>query len=902
MQTSLARRRRHRRNGGRRGSGGAASKVAIALPLFLFGTFVLLAIVGATAAVTAYGYYSQGLEDPRKLLETLDFAEETKVYDRTGKIELARFGQVKRDYVEYEQIPPWLIDATTSIEDKTFWENAGFDPIGIVSAAIDTARGNERGASTITQQLVRARLLPPSAFEGGRYERKIKEIIQSINLTQEYPGIDGKKAIITAYLNQNFYGNRSYGIKAAAKGYFGIDDLSKLTLAQAAILAAIPQSPTSYDLIKNAEEQCSVKIAEGADCPAGKTQLVVPDDSAIVARRDLILTRMQALLPLPLTKSTFTAADFDAARAEPVVLKPPVSANWLAPHFVWQVRHQLGAILCGEDQADTCEAVDTGGYTVITTLDWQLQKKAEKWVKAAAIAPVRGNTAGYLRSINVSYASWIRNLKGRGIYNAALGAVDYRTGQIMAYVGSGSYYEKPHGKKFQPQFDALGDGWRQAGSAFKPINYLTGMEDGTITASTLFMDVVTNFGGGWAPGDADLHERGPLRMRQAIQMSLNIPAIKAALISGPDHVWEFAKKMGIVWQSSKNPAGGSIGIGTVELHYIDLISAYGAIANGGVLMPRTAILKVEDSNNKQRWPTPGKKLVGQQVISPQNAWIMEDILQSNTDPRSNPWWAKRALYSGGRRRPAALKTGTTNGEIDLAAMGFVAPPKDRSDPGLVVGAWMGNSDNSAPPFGTVALETSASLWQAFFQDAMRGQPIAQFPPKPKGVSAVSVDANSGLLPGPFTHRTVKEYFASGTAPKKVDNTKVGVAIDKATGKLWQDGCLGPKVTKGFLDFSNVDAGWPQWQKYDRGWAKRAARGVGVRGGPKGTPTAYFGFGGFFPFGATWGAPFPPSKMCPIGGPQPTPGPTESPLPSGTLPAAPEPTKKPRYRRTFVLTD
>jgi membrane peptidoglycan carboxypeptidase len=902
MQTSLARRRRHRRNGGRRGSGGAASKVAIALPLFLFGTFVLLAIVGATAAVSAYGYYSQGLEDPKKLLETLDFAEETKVYDRTGKIELARFGQVKRDYVEYDQIPPWLIDATTSIEDKTFWENAGFDPVGIVSAAIDTARGNARGASTITQQLVRARLLPPSAFEGGQYERKIKEIIQSINLTQEYPGIDGKKAIITAYLNQNFYGNRSYGIKAAAKGYFGIDDLSKLTLAQAAILAAIPQSPTSYDLMKNAEEQCSVKVAGGADCPAGKTQLVVPDDSPIVARRDLILTRMQALLPLPLTKSTFTAADFDAARKEPVILKPPVSANWLAPHFVWQVRHQLGSILCGEDQADTCEAVDTGGYTVITTLDWNLQKKAEKWVKAAAIAPTRRDTAGYLRSINVSNAQWIRNLKGRGIYNAALGAVDYRTGQIMAYVGSGSYYEKPHGKKFQPQFDVLGDGWRQAGSAFKPINYLTGMEDGTINAATLFMDVVTNFGGGWAPGDADLHERGPLRMRQAIQMSLNIPAIKAALISGPDHVWEFAKKMGIVWQSSKNPAGGSIGIGTVELHYIDLISAYGAIANGGVLMPRTAILKVEDSNNNQVWPAPGKKSVGQQVISPQNAWIMQDILQSNTDPRSNPWWAKRALYSGGRRRPAALKTGTTNGEIDLAAMGFVAPPKDRNDPGLVVGAWMGNSDNSAPPFGTVALETSASLWQAFFQDAMRGQPIAQFPPKPKGVSAISVDANSGLLPGPFTHRTVKEYFASGNAPKKVDNTKVGVAIDKATGKLWQDGCLGPKVTKGFLDFSNVDVGWPQWQKYDRGWAKRAARGVGVRGGPKGTPTAYFGFGGFFPFGATWGAPFPPSKLCPIGGPAPTPGPSESPLPSGTLPAAPEPTKKPRFRRTVVLRD
>ena len=374
-------------------------------------------------------------------------------------------------------------------------------------------------------------------------------------------------------------------------------------------------------------------------------------------------------------------------------------------------------------------------------------------------------------------------------------------------------------------------------------------------------------------------------------MSLNIPAIKAALISGPDHVYEFAKKLGIQWQSAKNPAGGSIGIGTVELHYIDLISAYGAIANGGVLMPRTAILSVQATDNKGAattvWPTTTKKPTGTQAISPGGAWIMQDILQSNTDPRSNPFWSRRALYSGGRRRPAALKTGTTNDEIDLAAMGFVAGPRDPKAPALVVGAWMGNSDNGAPPRGTVALETAASLWQAFFQDALKGEPIAQFEAKPKGVTQVAVDANSGMLPGPFTHKTFKEYFIAGTAPKQADDTKNGVAIDKATGKLWQDGCLGPKVTKGFMDLSGVEAGWPNWQKFDRGWAARAAKGVGVRGGPKHTPTEYFGFGSYFPFGATWGAPFAPTKMCPIGGPQPTPPPfpSGSPFPTESLPPA-----------------
>lgn len=890
MHTSLARRQRHRRNGnGRRRDGsGAASKVAIALPLFMFATFVVLGLVGAVTAVGAYGYYSQGLEDPKKLLDTLEFAEETVIYDRSRTVELARFGQFKRDVVAYDQIPGWLVDATTAIEDKTFWENAGFDPIGIVSAAIATAGGNERGASTITQQLVRNALLPPSAFAGGPYERKVKEIIQSIRLTQALPpGVEGKKRIMEAYLNQNFYGNRSYGVKAAAKSYFGIDDLAQLSVAQAAILAAIPQSPTTFDLVKNAEEVCSVAIAEDADCPAGKSRLVVPADAPIVERRNRVLDLMKTRSIVSVGQ--FSDAQLEAAKKEEVVLTPPASANWLAPHFVSRVRDQLETILCPETP-DACEQVDTGGYEVITSLDWKLQQKAEKWVKAAAIAPNRKDTAAYLKSIRVSYAPWIRNLKGRGVYNAALGAIDYRTGQIMAYVGSGSYYEKPRGKKFDPQFDVLGKGWRQPGSAFKPINYLTGIEDRTLTAASLFMDVVTDFGGKYIPGDADLRERGPLRLRQAIQLSLNIPAVKAAIIAGPDHVFEFAKKLGIEWQSQRNRAGASIGIGTLELHYIDLISAYGAIANGGVLMPRTAILSVADGDGKAVWPPAGKKPAGSQAISAQSAWIMQDILASNTDPKHNPFWSRRAIYDGSRRRPATLKTGTTNSEIDLAAMGFLAPPRDKKAPALVVGAWMGNSDNSAPPGGTMALESAATLWQAFLTEASRGTPIAQFDDKPKGVSQVSVDAHSGMLPGPFTAKTVKEWFISGTVPRQVDDTKVPTDIDTATGLLWQEGCLGPKETKGFLDLSGVDAGFPTWQKYDRGWIARAMKGVGVRGGPKRTPTAYYGFGGYFPFGATWGAPFPPKDLCPIGGPSPspTPIPSDSPFPSDSLPPLPLP--------------
>jgi membrane peptidoglycan carboxypeptidase len=884
MRSSLARRQRQRRNGSAHASGGghAASGAAIALPLFLFGTLALLALVGLGSVLAAYSYYSQGLPDPLPQLNNITFSQETIVYDRTGTIELARFGAIRRTVTPYAQIPPVLIDATTSTEDKTFWQNAGFDPIGILSAAVATVTGQPRGASTITQQLVRARLLPTSVLNETTYERKIREIIQSIRLTQELPpGVAGKQQIMAAYLNQNFYGNQSYGIAAAAQSYFGITDLTKLDLAQAAILAAIPQSPSAYDLVQNAVEQCSVTVATGVACPAGKTQLIVPSTAPIVQRRNHILELMKTSSVLTLGR--YTEADFTAAENEQVILAPPPSQNWLAPQFVWQVRHELGTILC-PTTPDACEQVDTGGYKVITTLDYRLQAKAEKWVKAAGIAPNQKNTAAYLKSINVPYEQWIRNLKGEGIYNAALAAIDYRTGQVVAYVGSADYYAPPRGAKFQPQFDVLANGWRQPGSSFKGVGYLAGIEDHVTTAATMFMDVVTNFGGGYAPGDADLTERGPVRLREAIELSLNIPAIKAAIIEGPDKVFNFAKQMGIVWQSKTNPGGASIAIGTVEVHFIDLIGAYGAIANSGKLMPRTTLLSVTEPNGTVDWPPKTGLPPGRQAVSPQAAFIMQDILASNTDPKANPFWSIRAIYSGKVRRPAALKTGTSTNEIDLAAMGFLAPPKDPKAEALVVGAWMGNSDNSIPPHGSVALETAASLWQSFLEDASKGTPVATFAKPPAGVVQATVDAYSGMLPGPYTTRTIKEWFIDGTVPKQVDNTKVGVAIDSATGLLWQAGCLGPEVTKGFLDFSNVEPGHPSWVPFTRNWAARAARGTGVRGGPKHTPTDYFHFGSVYPFGATWGAPFPPSKTCPIGGPPPpsaspppgSPGPSPSP--------------------------
>ena len=212
---------------------------------------------------------------------------------------------------------------------------------------------------------------------------------------------------------------------------------------------------------------------------------------------------------------------------------------------MWEVRRALGEMLCPDDPVD-CPEVDTGGFKVITTIDLKMQKTAEKWVYVAARAPNAKNPSAILssRKIPGSARSWIMGLRGHNIHNAAAGVIDYRTGEVLAYAGSASYTSKGN-KKFQPQFDVLADGWRQPGSAIKPIDYAIGIDDKTLTAATMFMDVTTNFGGGFTPTQADKLERGPVRLRSALQFSLNIPAIKATIMSGLDHIYERTKEFGL---------------------------------------------------------------------------------------------------------------------------------------------------------------------------------------------------------------------------------------------------------------------------------------------------------------------------------------------------------------------
>ncbi len=845
-----------RRPGGRRGT--TVATVASAALITVFASTFLVAVVGLLVVVGTYNQYAADLPSVEQALSGLRFEQQTIVYDRTGKVELARLGDLKRELVEFDEIPGEVLDATTAIEDKDFWINAGFDPFAIISAGVDTVTGRPRGASTITQQLVRQRLLRPSDFEGSTYDRKIREIIQSIKLTEAFPGQEGKEQIITAYLNQNFYGNQSYGIKAAAKSYFG-KELAELSLAQAAILAAIPQSPTRFDLIRNADSVCLEDVPEGAECT--KFQLVVPPDTEVVQRRDYILELMKTRSPL--TGDQHTAAEYEAAKDEPVELVRQVSVNWKAPHFVWQVRHQLGQIFCPDDP-DDCPEVDSGGYRVTTSLDWEMQKIAEKWVYVAARAPNAKDPRAVLaaKKIPESEHSWILGLRGHDIHNAAAAVQDYRTGEILAYVGSASYTSRGNAT-FQPQFDVLADGWRQPGSAIKPVNYLIGIDDKAITASTMLMDVVTDFGNDYTPTQADKLERGPVRVRSALQFSLNIPAIKGTILTGLDRVFERTKDFGLTYPSTAIPVV-SMGIGTLELHPIDLLGAYSTIADGGVHVPRKLIEldrrrqrheglagqrpgpegdpRGERRGGLHRHGHPGRehRHQGQPVLGQ-----VGDLRRRHPAPRGVQDRDHERQPRRGRvrlPRPAAGRHHAGAGGRGLDGQQRQQPQRRQAVARYLRAALVGDPDRDQQ--GPARSPTSSP---------------------PEGLETAEVDAFTGLKPGPFTDvRRSRSSSCRARCRRRRRRAGPPCSIDEASGLLWQEGCAGPQVTRGFFDLSRGRGELPEnWQKANADWGARAARGSGVRGGPEGTRTSYFYNNSFAPFGRTWGASFAPTALCPI---------------------------------------
>src|SRR3990170_554895 len=303
----------------------------------LAGAFGIVLAVAAlfagTAAASAIGFFTADLPEAHDL-ETAPVPLSTLLFDRSGEHLLYRLEDERRELISLDAVPERMQDATIAIENKTFWTDPGIDLGGIVRAAqANVSSGTiSQGGSTITQQLIKTRLLG----DEPTLTRKIKEAILALEVTRTYP----KERILEMYFNQIYYGNQAYGIKAAAATYFGVGDLSALTLGQMALLAGLPQLPSTYDPVQ--------------------------DPAAARDRRGQVLDAM-------VETGAITAAEADAAKAEPIQVKPVTTAID-APHFVFRVREQLAALF-GE------RAAYRGGYRVYTSLDWNMQRLAEKEVR-----------------------------------------------------------------------------------------------------------------------------------------------------------------------------------------------------------------------------------------------------------------------------------------------------------------------------------------------------------------------------------------------------------------------------------------------------------------------------------------------------------------------------------------
>ena len=827
--------------------------LSLVLLLVLATGVVASTAAAAGVAMLALDQMGEDLPDVTRF-EELTFAEPSVVYDRTGTVELARFQSERRRVVEYEEIPQLVLDATIAVEDRTFWENEGYDPNAIMAAAWESFAGiRDRGASTITQQFVRARLLPQEVLEGNLYERKVKEILQARNLTIAFPGEAGKERIITAYLNQIPFGHNAYGIAAAAEVYFGVSDMDDLTPAQAAVLAGLPQAPSTHDLFKWAEPDAQGRMVVPTEARDGE-RLPTP-----VERRNYILRNLAEGHG---RWTTLSPSELEQALNEPIVLAPELPLIYQAPHFVWNMKPLLDRLLIDRAPAER------GGYRVITTLDWRAQQLAERYITAATIHSQlsRAEMERMLEQEGLQQdADWLLGLRGKDIHNGALIALDARTGDILGYVGSAGYYRDDlASKKLDPKFDVAGLGFRQPGSAWKPIVYGAAFDEGVMTPGTLLADVTTEFARGWIPHNADNRERGPILAREALKFSLNLPAIRTLDRLGVEDEAALAVRLGLSFPRGERhllEAGLTSAIGTVETNVLQLTAAFGALGNGGVVTQPRSILEIYDNNGELIYlaepPQP------KPALSEQAAWLVTDILAENTDPARNSTFGHRLrVMSGpdGSRRPAAAKTGTTNDMRDLSVYGFLAPPDDPRAAQVVVGIWMGNSDHS-PPLGgeadILAADGPGRMWQAYMREYSRGTPVANFPPPPDGIVRATIDAWSGGAPGEWTRDTIEEYFIRGTQPGGRDE------VDPA-GILYVEMCEG-----WFVDISGIEPEAPQrWQDALGDWMERAREGRGIRG-RYGTRTEYQAGE------SDWGGLVAP-LVCATPSPSPSPIPSESP--------------------------
>ena len=476
---------------------------------------------GGAEAYDRYQTYTRDLPDPSSL-NPKELAQATKIYDRNGTLLYVKHTEgVVRTVVPLAAISTHLVQGTIALEDRQFYTHHGIDFSRIVGAGLAdiTHQRAVQGGSTITQQLVKRMFVG----DDPSLERKIREAALALEIERRY----SKNDILTLYLNQIFYGHEAYGIEAAAQTYFS-KPAKSLDIAESAMLAGIPNSPSQFDPLnpqtaKNATE-----------------------------RQHLVLRDM-------LRDRYITQREYDLALKEPLVYKNgaiqrDVKAPWFVDYVLTQLSRQYGD-----------DVVRSGGLQVTTTLDLKLQQVAENAVRTEVNRP---------------------DLKARNVNNGAAEVIDPGTGQVLAMVGSANYYDQGIGGQYNVITDGQG---RQPGSSFKVYVYATALSNG-YSPSNLVNDTQGKIDG-HAFVDWDHRSEGVITIRRALEESRNIPALQLMKQLGYDRVFQTARMMGVTSANLTPERGLAQAIGSTEVLPLQHFNAYGVFASGGIYHDPTVILE-----------------------------------------------------------------------------------------------------------------------------------------------------------------------------------------------------------------------------------------------------------------------------------------------------------------------
>jgi len=647
--------------------------------------FSLALLIFLIIGFVSVAWISRGLPDPNKLIDR-QIAQSTKIYDRTGETVLYDiYGAEQRTIVSLDEIPEYAKWATIAIEDKDFYKHKGISIWGILRGVVWQKLKGQRaqGGSTLTQQFIKNAILTSDR----KISRKIKEWILAQKLEKKY----SKEEILQMYFNEIPYGSTAYGIEAASQRYFG-KSVKNINIAEAAVLAALPQAPSRYS-------------------PYG-------------SNKDILIQRQHYIIDLMYKQGYIPEHKAEAAKLYKLEFKKQ-STNIIAPHFVMYVKEILSEKY-GE------KMIEQEGLKIYTTLDLYKQEIAERVIEGGAE----------------------KNEKNYEATNAALIAIDPKTGQILTMVGSRDYFNED----IDGQVNIV-TSQRQPGSSMKPIVYASAFEKG-YTPDTILYDVVTNFSHDpaepYEPHNYDSQEHGPVTIKKALAGSLNIPAVKAIYLAGIENVLDLAENFGYTTFTDRERFGLSLVLGGGEVKLLEHTNAYSVFARDGDIHPITAILKIEDKNGKIIEEFDNEKK-GKKILDSNIARMINNILSDN-NARAYAFGEQNWLTLGGR--PVGAKTGTTNDYRDAWAIGYT--------PSIVAGVWVGNNDNTQMKRGAAGGTVAAPIWHDFMKEVLGNTPIESFK-EPKisetgkpvldgkidAGETIKIDTASGLL---ATENTPADYI------------------------------------------------------------------------------------------------------------------------------------------------